>query len=234
MFVLFATPCLSHQVHLDHFSSFIRTHELLREKNISHLATHIGGVAFVDHARNILCHRFLRDFPMATDLFFLDDDIGWPAEAVLRLLSHDVDIVAGVYPLKQDEGGFPAEITAERATGRVHRKGPLVQAGFVPGGFLRIRRPVIEKMADQSPTYPFRQSDGVVHQIANVFRTGYDPESGERLGEDVDFCRRWTKLGGEMWIDPDIDFSHVGRKRWAGNFNDAVRHWETRPMEAAE
>ena len=222
MFVLFCTPCLNHQVHLDHFASFVGTHDLLNAQGIRHQATHIGGLAFIDHARNILCHRFLHEFPEATDLFFLDDDIGWPPAAVLKLLSHDVDMVAGVYPLKQDEGGFPAAILADKETGQPIERNGLIKAGHVPAGFLRIRRSVIKRMAEGQPTYPFRHADGKVDLLANIFRTGYDEKSGERAGEDVDFCWRWSEMGGEMWIDPDINFSHVGRKRWRGNFNDAI------------
>lgn len=222
MFVLFATPSLNHQVHIDHFMSYVDTHDLLTAKGIPHQATHIGGMAFIDHARNILCHTFLHKFPHATDLFFLDDDIGWPPDAVPRMLSHDVDMVAGVYPLKQDEGGFPTAILADQKTGQPMERDGLIRALHVPAGFLRIRRSVIERMAEGQPTYPHRHADGKVDLIANIFRTGYDERSGERAGEDVEFCWRWSEMGGEMWIEPDINFSHVGRKRWRGNFNDAI------------
>lgn len=222
MFVLFATPCLTHQIHLDHFASFVDTHDLLVAKGIQHRATHIGGLPFIDHARNILCNRFLHEFPEATDLFFLDDDIGWPPEAVLRLLEHDVDVVAGVYPFKQDEGGFPASILADQTTHQPLERNGLIRAAHVPAGFLRLRRSVIRRMAEGQPTYPFRRSDGVIEITSNIFRTGYDETTGERLGEDVDFCWRWAAMGGEMWIDPDIQFSHVGRKRWHGNFAEAI------------
>lgn len=222
MFVLFATPSLSHTVTTAYHASFVDTHDLLTRRGIPQQSTHIGGVAFIDHARNILCHRFLHEFPHATDLFFLDDDIGWPAEAALRLLSHDVDIVAGVYPFKQDEGGFPASILADQTTHQPIERNGLIRASHVPGGFLRIRRAAVQRMAEGQPTYPHRLSDGHVDLIANIFRTGYDEKTGERVGEDVDFCWRWAEMGGEMWIDPDINFVHIGRKRWSGNFNDAI------------
>lgn len=224
MFCLFATPCLSHQVHLDHFASFVGTHDLLVEKGIPHQATHIGGMAFIDHARNILCHRFLHEFPHATDLFFLDDDIGWPPEAVLRLLEHDVDIVAGAYPWKQDELGFPVSMIADKETGRLIERNGLIKASHVPAGFLRMRRSVVERMAEGQPKYPWRDLNGHTEFIANIFRTGYHEATGERAGEDVDFCWRWADMGGEMWIDPDINFSHNGRKRYVGNLSQSIAH----------
>lgn len=222
MFVLFCTPCVSHQVHLDHMASFVATHDRLTAEGIAHQTTYLGGVSFIDHARNVLCYRFLHEFPHATDLFFLDDDIGWPAEAVLRLLSHDVDMVAGIYPFKQDEGGFPASILADQKTGQPLERNGLLRASHVPAGFWRIRRPALQRMAEGQPTYPHRLSDGSIQLVANIFRTGYDERTGERVGEDVDFCWRWIGMGGELWIDPDINFAHVGRKRWLGNFNKAI------------
>lgn len=222
MFVLFACPALSHQVHLDHLSSFVGTHDMLIGYGIQHQVSYVGGVAFIDHARNILAYRFLHEFPYATDLFFLDDDIGWPPEAVVRMLDRDVDIVAGVYPFKQDEEGYPASILADEKTTMPLERNGLIRASHVPGGFLRIRRAALERMAEDQPTYPFRQADGKTSMIANIFRTGYDAKSGERVGEDVDFCWRWSEMGGELWIEPNINFTHVGRKRYLGNFNRAV------------
>lgn len=36
-------------------------------------------------------------------------------------------------------------------------------------------------------------------------------------GEDLFFCDRWAALGERIWIDPDIDFQHSGKKAYRGN-----------------
>lgn len=220
MFVLFATPCLSAKMELDFFQSFMETSSLLARQGISHTIRVQPGIAFIDHARNVLCHSFLHEFPDATDLFFLDDDIGWQASAVLRLLEHKEDIVGGVYPLKQDEIGFPIELNADGDTHKLIERNGLLQANFLPTGFLRIKRHAIEMMAADQPTYPHRRADGVTDQISNIFHTGY--YDGERWGEDVDFANRWRAKGGHMWVDPEITLSHWGRKRWCASFKDAL------------
>jgi hypothetical protein len=220
MFVLFATPCLSAKVELDFFQSFMQTSVLLGSLGISHNIRLQAGIAFIDHARNVLCHQFLNDFPDATDLMFLDDDIGWEAQSVVRLLEHKEDIVGGVYPLKQDEIGFPVELNADRTTHKLIEKNGLVQANFLPTGFMRLKRHAIELMAADQPTYPHRRADGTTEHIKNIFHTGY--YDGERWGEDVDFANRWRAKGGHMWVDPEITLSHVGRKRWCASFSVAV------------
>lgn len=220
MFVLFATPCLSAKLDLDYFFSYLRTSALLSEYKIDHSVRCQAGIAFIDHARNVLCHNFLHDYPDATDLFFIDDDIGWQPESALRLLQRDEDIVGGVYPLKQDPIGFPISLEADRNTHQLIEKDGLFLASFLPTGFMRIKRHVIEMMGEDVPTYPHHRADGVTEHIKNVFQTGY--KDGERWGEDVDFANRWRAMGGEMWVDPEITLSHIGRKRWCASFKNAV------------
>lgn len=220
MFVLFATPCLSAKVDLDYFQSYIHTSVALGQKGIRHTVRMQAGIAFIDHARNVLCHHFLEDFPDATDLFFIDDDIGWTSDSVIRLLERDEDIVGGVYPLKQDQIGFPIELNADRETHKLIERDGLLQANFLPTGFMRLKRHAVEVMAADQPTYPHRRADGVTEHIKNVFHTGY--YDGERWGEDVDFANRWRAKGGHMWVDPEITLSHLGRKRWTASFKDAV------------
>ena len=220
MFVLFAVPCLSAKVELDFFHSFMETSALLAKNGISHTIRLQAGIAFIDHARNVLCHDFLVKYPDATDLMFIDDDIGWEAASVMRLLGHKPDIVGGIYPLKQDEVGFPVELNATQDTHKLIERDGLVQANFLPTGFMRLKRHAIEMMAADQPTYPHHRADGVVEHIKNIFHTGY--YDGERWGEDVDFANRWRAKGGHMWVDPEITLSHIGRKRWCVPFKDAV------------
>lgn len=232
MFVLFAIPAYEHKLHLNCVASLTNTMIVLGRAGIQHTWTAQPGVMFIDHVRNILVDRFLHEFPRATDLFFIDDDVGWDAEAVPRMLSHDVDIVAGIYPLKSDQGGYPVSVIADAKTRQPAMKDGLIKADFVPTGFMRMRRNVLEVMAEGQPTYPFRQSDGSSRDISYIFRSVH--HSGERWGEDVDFCHRWAAKGGDIWVDPDIQFSHVGRKEWHGNFGTALAEYGPLvPKEAA-
>lgn len=220
MFVLFATPCLSAKVDLDYFHSYIHTSVALSQHGIDHSVLMQAGICFIDHARNVLCHSFLHHYPQATDLFFIDDDIGWTSDSVIRLLKHKEDIVGGVYPLKQDPIGFPIALESPVGSNKFIEKHGLLEASFLPTGFMRIKRHAIELMAVDQPTYPHRRADGGVDQIKNIFHTGY--KDGERWGEDVDFANRWREKGGHLWVDPQITLSHLGRKRWTASFAEAV------------
>ena len=44
-------------------------------------------------------------------------------------------------------------------------------------------------------------------------------EDGCYLSEDYSFCRRWTDIGGEIWIDLQSRLTHVGSFQFDGDFS---------------
>ena len=219
-FVVFATPTLSHSLSAEFVTSLAQSGEMLRQAGIPYVIHFAGGDPYLPKVRNQLATQFLRDHPEATDLFFIDDDVGWQPEAIMRMLEADVDVIAGVYPKKQETVAFPCELAIE--DNNIVWNGRLLKAKMVPTGFLRIRRHVMEKMAAESKRYRGIMPSGE-QEHTEFFWVGIDPDDGEWCGEDVAFCRRWRKMGGDLWIDPDITFSHVGRYRWTNNIGIAVK-----------
>lgn len=217
----FAVPTLSHSVCIEFFRSWGLTTELLRSLGVKHTIDTFGGDMYIAKARNRLAYRFLVDFPDATELFFLDDDIGWEAEAVVRFLQSCEDIVAGIYPQRQDKVNFPV-MWDKAPDGSMFEAGGLLRALTVPTGFLRIRRSVLERMAAASQTYTEELAGGEVITVHEIFRMG--ASGGKWWGEDIEFCNRWVQeFGGEIWVDPDITFTHSGRKQWSGRLADQKR-----------
>jgi hypothetical protein len=51
-----------------------------------------------------------------------------------------------------------------------------------------------------------------------------EPDTGVYLSEDYAFCRRWCKLGGEIWLDLTSRLTHTGAYNFRGNAS--VRHAE--------
>jgi hypothetical protein len=47
------------------------------------------------------------------------------------------------------------------------------------------------------------------HRVA-LFECMIDPVTGKYLSEDFAFCRRWTDLDGQIWIDTDSKLTHFG------------------------
>jgi hypothetical protein len=99
----------------------------------------------------------------------------------------------------------------------------LVEAEYLPTGFMRIKRGVIEKMQEGYPELKYTHS--VVETVAAP-RSGYDffnmgnQEGKQWLTEDYAFCHRWKKLGGRLWVYPNIRFEHIGKQSFCGNYHE--------------
>jgi hypothetical protein len=179
------------------------------------------GNCHVDDARNGLV-RVFRETD-CTDLVFIDADVGFDPAALLRLLQHDADVVAGVYPKKEDPANFPVKPLSSTENVMERRAvGGLVEVEGAPTGFMRISRSAIEKMVEANKHRQFRGQnhppDAVPYTI--LFERTY--EDGHRWSGDYAFCRKWRELGGKVYVDPEMDFAHVGAKEWRGRLGD---HW---------
>jgi len=177
------------------------------------------GLQFVEVARNLLCTEFLQNYPAATDLFFIDDDVGgWPREKVIEFINRPELIVAGVYPYRTDNPQFPVKL--QLVDGKVVERNGLYLAAEIPAGFMRLKREVVEHFAAKSQTFGWLEKDGQMKTVFSIFERGI--HNGEFWGEDAFFSARCHDEGIEMWIDPDIKFKHRGSKAWEGRFKDSL------------
>ena len=205
----------------------------------------LDGDSLIPRARNRLVAEFLAE-PQWTHLFWIDADVGFEPEAALRLLLADRDVVAGVYPHKND--GWPAQGLARPLPAgstqadfdALHARYPLnlrhapAQTdadGFVevldaPTGFMLVARGVFERMAAAMPElrYPPDAGEHANAQLPHwrFFDTLVEPGTGRYLSEDFAFCRRWQQLGGQVFVDLRSRLSHQGLKTWHGDLPRAL------------
>lgn len=172
--------------------------------------TRVGDSA-VGRSRDTLVAHFLAS--EATDLVFIDSDLGFDPSAVMRLLQHDVDVVGGCYLKKQADKEYACDLLLKN--GKPIKKGNLFKAIMVPGGFLRIRRNVFESLKDSVSRY----------DVNGMTVYGFFEEyikDGRFVREDVAFCRRYRAAGGEIYLEPNINFDHVGEYHWSSNFKEDI------------
>jgi hypothetical protein len=235
--VAFLTPSRGFWVSREFHRSSLNTQALLASRGVPHGFVDISGDMYPDKVRSKLATIFLEDFSDAENLFFLDDDVGWPAEAVLRFLERDEDLIAGVYP-KKPSGSiavaasalppkwaanvleFPVELWRDADGGYEERDGLLRARRVVPAGFLRVRRAALERYASvYDETFTDIMPDGSRRRFRWLFDHGLS-EDGEYLGEDVAFAARWIGLGLGAWVDPSIEFTHRGSHAWRARLSD--------------
>lgn len=213
--VFIATPVMEAPVP-EYVFGLLGSQVALEAAKIDYEIHMLVGDCHVDDARNYLVRNFLETD--CTDLMFIDGDVGWNAVDLVRQLSFDVDIVAGIYPRKTDDSnqGYPVRpFDGPQMT----RPDGLLPVQGVATGFLRIRRKVLEDMWEAEPRKHRAQSEGEDRRaIAIIFERLYRKEA--RLSGDYGFCQKVTDLGGKIYIDPAMSFVHVGTKSWSGSVGE--------------
>ena len=237
------TPCYAGDVSWLYTVSLLKLQKAFTQRgwNVNYLLQ--AGDALVTRARQtIVCH-FL-DNPSATHLLFIDADIGFEPEQVIRLMEFGADVTAAVYPVKQINWEMlPAAVQAGRSPlesatlSYVVERDPgedlVIRDGFMKSryagtGFLMIRRSVLERMIEHYPelryTHEHRGNDPLAGSKwrSALFNCMVDPESGYYLSEDFSFCKRWTDMGGEIWVDYTSRLNHVGLLVYRGNMAASV------------
>jgi hypothetical protein len=170
----------------------------------------------VNDARNEMTAEFLASD--CTDLVFLDADVRFTADALLTLLSYDRAVVAGAYPKKNDANpGYPVQLfQGELWT----EEDGLLEVMGVPTGFLRIRRGALETLCRY--VQHVRPIDERLGRIPIIFeRTTIN---SYRMTGDFEFCRKWRSLDGKIFVDPELEFGHTGKKEWQGSLGKHLRH----------
>ena len=127
--VVIGIPSHSGTLNSECVLSLLAAQQLLFMKDIKCEVIILNGCAYLPVARNTLVAMFMKA-KEATDLFFIDADVGFDASEVLRLLERPEGIVAGIYPLKKDEAGYPVQIKKVDDV-PIGRDG-LIEAEFLP------------------------------------------------------------------------------------------------------
>lgn len=218
---MIATPTHSGDLVHEYVQSLLASLDDLRERGVTADVRFLPGNCYIALARDQLAADFLASD--CSDLVFIDADMGWQRDGISRLLRWDREIVGGLYPFKIDRESYPARVLTQ-ADGRpvVDNLTGLIECDGLPTGFLRIRRDVIQRMADHyrgARSFADRRHgvpDG--QQIVELFPTEID--RGAWWGEDYRFCHLAKALGVRIWCEPRITLTHVGRRAWRGNYHE--------------
>ena len=175
---------------------------------------HVGN-SMITRARNSLVAHFLST--SATDLVFVDADLAWDRGALCRLIATPEAFVCGLYPKRTEPLEWPLILREDRNMTLDPLTG-LLEIAAAPGGFMRLKRAVLEQMIAAYPELiydePFAPG-GVAHGLFDFARNGR-----AYISEDYVFCQRYRKIGGKVWADPNITFEHIGQKGMRGRFAD--------------
>ena len=94
------TPCYGGVCYTSYTKSLMSTVEKLKQYNIDVHVEFCNNDSLISRARNNLIAKAMSN-PRTTHIMFIDADITWNAEEIIKLLITDKDLCGGVYPMKK-------------------------------------------------------------------------------------------------------------------------------------
>ena len=187
--------------------------------------------SLVTHGRNLLTCGFLDsgfDY-----MLFVDADVEFKPEAVMRMLVPKKDIVFTPYRVKEESIKYAVKF-----------KDPdfvkiepfdLVEIEEGPAGLMMIHRKVYERLMDKHPELKINfdeatrkkmneeigaTEDAIDRYMYNFWDTTFRLDTGEWKGEDLSFCALATDAGFKIHANLDSGTTHHGSYGWKGRFGD--------------
>ena len=199
--------------------------------------------SLIPRGRCVAVGRFMQ-LPSAKDFthfMFIDADVEFQPESVLRLLFSGHDVSVACYPKKYvnfegakneivQGGDRPLEMASADLVVNLGKASARVINGFAeildgPTGFMMIKREVFEKMEKHYPELHCKNDHA--KRDFDFYPALFDcmicPITKRYLSEDYAFCRRWQQVGGKIYGDTQTVLGHVGNLTFAGTMGHRVK-----------
>ena len=227
--VFIAVPAYGCQVHKNFATSLLRLQATLSQMRVRTIVEFLGNESLITRGRSILAEKMLRS--PATHLLFLDADIVFAAESIVRLLEADLDVACGAYAKKglmvsdiaklgpdateRDVAACAIGYNVNLQPGERHA----VDRGFIEAreaatGVMLIKREVLERLKelhdDKMVKNDIAGSRDAVPEYCLLFDTGVCPETKRFLSEDYEFCTKARAAGFKVVVDVASTYGHCG------------------------
>ncbi len=236
--VMIATPMHGGQCSALYVQGLLLTMQRLQQLGVGMAWCQVTSDALITRARNELVRLFL-----ASDndlLLFIDADQGFDGDAIAALIAGGHDVACGLCPSKQinwdavrraaaagrlddlaDHAGLFAFTPLADGPARPDADG-FIEIRHGGTGVMAIRRRVFEVMAPHVPVYRISgqrdpASGDFLHPLTHEFFATSRDDDGVLLSEDYHFCATWRRLGGRVFAQPFLRFTHVGPHVFAGD-----------------
>ena len=221
--VFIAMPCYD-SVKINTMLSVIKLIQQLGKSGIE-VGIHTMKSPLIHQARNYLTSVFLTTEYQY--LLFIDSDVEFEPEAVVRMMVAKKNIVCTPYRVKSPD------ITKHVYT--VEFKDPknilvlaegLVEIEAGPTGLMLIDRKVFEKIIENRTDLKIinkaTPNVGKSHEFYyNFFDFGF--KKGYAMGEDVSFCRLVRDNDFKIYANIESPTSHHGGYAWKGTFGESLK-----------
>ena len=195
--------------------------------------------SLISRARNASAAASLSD--ESDYLMFIDTDVIFDADSVVKLLDADKDVAVGLYPKKyiNDQKvqfvsrrysefpsfwrGLVGDFSSEFDNKVFKSNENLIEVKYAATGFMLIKTKVFKTIAEKMPDLKYTNDiDGYTpygDNFYDFFRCWVNPETKKYESEDYGFCKVWQECGGKIHALTDIKLKHRGNIEFEGDFN---------------
>lgn len=225
--ILICTPTYDGNLSVFYVDSLMKTKELCSSVGIDMQCYFVAYEALVQRARNdIFKIMYENEFDC---YFFIDADMSWMPEHVVKLANSEFDLIGGtarkkkilenkgeeeyvIKALKTEEGLFKIEIDDQG----------IAEVSGVGTGFLKLSRKAVIDLYENSEKY-IDSNGSEKRMVFNVIIN-----NGKIMSEDYFMCETWKNLGNKIYLDTAITCGHLGNTLFLGD----VRKWIISNMES--
>ena len=190
--------------------------------------------SLVTHGRNLLTCGFLNsgfDY-----MLFVDADVEFKPEAVMRMLVTKKDIISTPYRVKNEPEKLEYAVKFKDSKDIKILPWDIIEIEEGPAGLMLIHRRVYERLMKERPDLKIKfdeptrakmnkeigAEDAISRYMYNFWDTTFNLDTGEWKGEDLSFCNLATDAGFKIYANLDSGTTHHGSWGWKGRFGDYI------------
>lgn len=180
------------------------------------------GESLIPRARNYYGQMVLQN-PEITHLLFLDSDIVIAdVDAIVEMIQADKELIVAAYPFKKMDFNEDGSMSFDYVFRSFEKESEVIfgrdqvdpiKVEYGPTGCMLIKRSVFEKLRENEKVLSYTNnsisSEFFQQKMYAFFDTSV--EEDEYLSEDFFFCRRWSEMGGDIWLAPWVRLGHIGK-----------------------
>jgi glycosyltransferase involved in cell wall biosynthesis len=172
------------------------------------------GCPYISAARATMLRKALD--AQADVIVFIDHDVSWDPQDLLKLIETEGEVVAGLYRFKYSDKIEYMGVLDDNLNGAPKvRSDGAIKACRVPAGFLKVTKEAVNKFMEEYPELCYGPKYNLSVDLFN-----HGAHQGAWWGEDFSFCRNWESIG-DIWVVPDLNLTHHSKdEAFPGNYHE--------------
>ena len=237
--LLIAIPVYGGMCYADFMMCVFALVQELHKNKIKHEIKLIQNESLISRARNGFVAMFMDNFNYSK-LLFLDSDLIFSPETILKMIKEDRGIMGAIYPKKainwdkvkhfanKDKKELEVRATDMNYNFKYYNGNQVkIVNGYAEVNDLATGCMLIDKRAMSMIINKYRDTNyinncsgyGNSDCFYDIFKVGVVEQEGKKtyLSEDYYFCHLARECGISLWADTNATIVHIGRMNYMGN-----------------